>query len=64
MGLSYCITPAWSLTGGYRVVAVSGAALPTDQIPTRFDDLAAVDNINSNHSLILHGSFAGLAYNW
>ena len=64
VGLSYDLTPLWRLVGGYRAVAITGVGLPLGQIPTRFDDLAAVDRIDSGDSLLLHGAEAGLECNW
>jgi hypothetical protein len=63
-GLSYDLNACWRVSGGYRAVVLSGVALPTGQIPTRFDDLAAVDDINSSDCLVLHGAYAGLEFNW
>ena len=54
----------WRLTGGYRALILSDVALPYGQIPYRFSDLQEVGNINSNDTLLLHGIFAGLEYNW
>lgn len=64
VGMDIDLTRCWQLNIGYRAVGLSGVALATGQIPLRFDDLAAVDRIDSNDSLILHGAFAGLEYNW
>ena len=56
--------PIWRLYGGYRAVALTGVALPTNQIPADFSDVVGVANIKSNGSMILHGLQAGveLAY--
>jgi hypothetical protein len=53
-----------SATVGYRVVGLSGVALPTDQI---YPDLRGINDvalIASNGSLILHGGYAGLEFNY
>jgi hypothetical protein len=65
LGTSYCVTRCFSITGGYRAVAVSGVALTTNQVPVDFianlDSLGAVD---SNGDLILHGAYAGVNFNY
>jgi hypothetical protein len=65
MGGSYQVTRAVSITGGYRAVALTGVALSTNQIPV--DYIAAIDSlraVDSNGSLILHGAYAGLEFNY
>jgi hypothetical protein len=64
LGVEYRITPAWSATVGYRAVAVTGVALPTDQI---YPDLRGIQDVllvDSNGSLILHGGYAGIEYQY
>lgn len=64
-GLDYQFTPCWSATIGYRVVALTGVALSTNQIPV--DYISAIDSlrtVNTNGSLIAHGAYAGLEYNY
>lgn len=60
LGLRYRIYSQWRLVGGYRAMAITGVALPSDQIPS---DLRAVNElpfIASDGSVVLHGAFAGL----
>jgi hypothetical protein len=64
VGCAYDLTGHWRLTGGYRAVSLAGVAVPTGQIPQRFDDLVAVDQINSSDDLILHGAYGGLQFAW
>lgn len=64
VGLNYRLTSCWSAGIGYRAVAVTGVALSTNQIP---GDLRGIDDltlIDSNGSLILHGGFANVTYNY
>ncbi|MFO0913934.1 MAG: BBP7 family outer membrane beta-barrel protein [Pirellulales bacterium] len=63
-GLTYRVWDNWRLTGGYRALIVSDVAIPYGQIPYRFSDLGEAANINANDSLLLHGIYAGLEYNW
>ena len=64
LGLDYQVTQCWSIASGYRAVAVTGVALPTNQVPQFFDDLSGVENINSNGSLILHGAYVRAEFNY
>jgi hypothetical protein len=52
------------LRGGYRALAVTGIALPSAQIPNNFEDVFGVAQIDSNGSMILHGAFLGVEYNY
>ena len=63
-GLAWCITPAWRLTGGYKVLAVSGYADSINQFPNTFTSLVDAAEIKNNNSLILHGIYAGIEYAW
>lgn len=62
LGGSYALTPRWSLSGGYRAVAVTGLALPTDQIYADLRGINDVESIESNSSVILHGAYFGAQY--
>jgi hypothetical protein len=63
-GLKWCILHSLTATVGYRVVGVSGVALPTDQIYHDLRGINDVELIASNGSLILHGGYAGLEFNY
>jgi opacity protein-like surface antigen len=64
LGAEYCLTDCWTLTGGYRAVAVTGVALPTNQIYPDLRGIQDVELIASNGSLILHGAYFGAEYNY
>ncbi len=64
LGFRYRFGCNWTLTGGYRIMGVSGIALAPNQIPRDFSDIASASQINSNGNLILHGGYAGLEYNY
>lgn len=64
LALHYQISSGWSLRGGYRALAVTGIALPSAQIPNNFEDVFGVAQIDSNGSMILHGAFLGVEYNY
>ncbi|MBM3998580.1 MAG: hypothetical protein FJ297_03385 [Planctomycetes bacterium] len=65
LGGNYRMSRCWSVNAGYRAVALTGLALSTNQIPVDYianlDSLRAVD---SNGSMILHGFYGGIQYNW
>ena len=64
LGLTYQFWGRWRAMLGYRVVAVSGVAMATEQIPFNFAGIEDVEDIDSNGSLILHGGYAGLEFTW
>ncbi len=64
-GIDYQLSPGWSATIGYRALGISGVALSTNQIPVDF--ISAIDSLRSvdtNGSLIAHGAFGGLEFNY
>jgi len=64
LGLRYCFNRCWTGTLGYRALAVTGVAMPADQIYPDLRGINDVHNIDSSRGLILHGGYAGLEYNW
>ena len=60
LGLTYSIRRNWQLYGGYRVIGISGVALPVNQIPMYFADTVGVGLVDSNGSMILHGAQLGI----
>lgn len=63
-GLRYRFKRCWTGTVGYRALAVTGVALPSDQIYSDLRGINDVENIDSSRGLILHGGYAGIEYNW
>lgn len=63
-GLAYCVNSSWRVTGGYKVLAVSGYADSLNQIPYTFTSLSTNGLIQDNNSLILHGIYVGAEYAW
>ncbi|WP_161603416.1 BBP7 family outer membrane beta-barrel protein [Blastopirellula marina] len=64
LGAGYQLTKRFSINGGYRVVAASGIALATEQIPQNFEDLGIVASTPSNGDLLLHGGYLGGQFIW
>jgi hypothetical protein len=64
-GIDYQFSRCWSGTIGYRAFGLTGVALSTNQIPGDF--ISAIDSLRSvdtNGSLIAHGAFGGLEFNY
>lgn len=60
LGGAYQFTPRWRLSADYRVIGVTGVALPTGQI---YHDLRGINDVallDTSGNLILHGGFLGL----
>jgi hypothetical protein len=64
LGLSYNFTKCWSAQIGYRVVAATGIALADHQIPSFLVDIPELGYIKNNGTLVLHGAFVGVSYNF
>lgn len=62
VGASFWLTRNLSATFGYRALAVTGVALPSDQIVTHPDALGDMRSVGSAGSMILHGGYAGLEF--
>lgn len=61
-GISCPITQYWRVRGDYRIIGISGVALPTNQI---YQDLRGIQDVAllaRNGSLFLHGVFLGLEH--
>lgn len=63
-GVAYNINCNWRLSGGYKVLAISGYADSVNQIPYDWSSIRSVAVIQDNNSLILHGIYAGVEYAW
>jgi hypothetical protein len=64
LGLRYQMWRRWSVAAGYRAVGVTGVALSTNQIPHDFADIDGAADIDANGSMILHGGYARIEYNY
>ncbi len=64
VGADWQFTRNWSARLGYRVVAVTGMGLADDQFPQYIVDKPEIANIQHCSSLVLHGAFIGLTYNF
>lgn len=64
LGVNWQLTQRWSARIGYRVLAVTGMGLADHQIPHYIVDTPEIADIDTNGTLILHGGFAGVTYNY
>jgi hypothetical protein len=64
LGLAWDFSRHWSANVGYRAVGISGLALTDDQIPAFLAAQNDWTDIDSNGSMILHGGFAGLQFQY
>jgi hypothetical protein len=64
IGCEWYFAPRWSLTAGYRVVAITGMALADHQITHYLVDLPEVSHTKTNGDLILHGAYLGVTYSF
>jgi hypothetical protein len=64
LGVDWQFTQNWSARVGYRVMAVTGTALADDQFPQYMCDTPDMENPQHTSSLLLHGAFLGVTYNF
>ncbi len=57
LGVNYRVGCKWRIGADYRVIGLSGVALPTNQIYPDLRGINDVQDLDSNGSLILHGAF-------
>lgn len=60
LGLSYQLTRAWYVYGGYRLVSIAGIGLADEQVPFFLNDYPEIRRVDSNGSLLLHGAMFGV----
>mgnify|MGYP000925125921 CR=1 FL=1 len=63
-GVDWQLTRNWSARAGYRVVAITGMGLADDQFPQYMVDTPDIADIQHTSSLVLHGAFFGVTYNF
>ncbi len=64
IGADWQFSRNWSARVGYRVVAVTGMGLADEQFPQYMVDTPEIANIQHYSSLVLHGAFVGVTYNF
>ena len=63
-GLTWQATAHWRIVGDYRVMAVSGLALPTEQIYHDLRGLQDVELLSTDSFVVLHGAFVGAEWSY
>jgi len=63
-GVAYRIAPRWRLRADYRLIGVTGVALPTNQIYQDLRGIQDVQFLSTNGDLILHGGFLGAEWGY
>jgi hypothetical protein len=64
LGADWRFAQNWSARLGYRVVAITGIGTADDQFPQYIVDKPEIANIQNCSSLVLHGAFLGVTYNF
>lgn len=64
LGLGYRFNNAWTVRGGYRLMGLTGIATATDHLNSEFSSVAASSYVNADDSILLHGGYVGLEFNW
>lgn len=64
VGMDWRFHPQWSAFLGYRLLVATGIGLSDHQFTHYVVDIPELAHIDDNGTLILHGAFAGLKYNF
>lgn len=63
-GIAYRVSRNWRLRADYRVLGITGVALPTNQIYQDLRGIQDVQFLSSNGDLVLHGGFFGAEWGY
>lgn len=64
LGFTYHCSERLRLTTGYRIVAVTGLSLPSNQWQQNLATLAESPKVHTDGSMMLHGAYLGLEYDF
>lgn len=64
LGVGVRLTDCWSLTGGYRLIGATNVATSVSGITADPADLEDGVVASANDSLLIHGGYVGVQYNW
>jgi hypothetical protein len=64
VGVDWQFHPQWKAFVGYRMITMTGVGLADHQIPMYLVDIPEERTVHNNGSLLLHGGFAGLEFNF
>ena len=63
-GLGYRVCNAWTVRGGYRILGATGVATSVGSISQDFASPEPNSAVYAGDSIVLHGGYVGLEYNW
>ncbi len=64
LGLGYRLNNAWTVRGGYRMLGAAGVATSTGSLDQDYSSVATTGGVYANDSLLLHGAYVGMNFNW
>jgi hypothetical protein len=64
LGVYWHVTQHWSANVGYRLMAMSAMGLADSQIIHYVNDVPEYQHVKYNGDLLLHGGYAGVAFNY
>jgi len=64
LGVDWRFSRNWSARAGYRLLAMTGVAQADDQFVQYIVDIPEIAHIDNHASMLLHGGFVGLTYNF
>ena len=64
LGLGYRLNNAWTVRGGYRMLAACGVATAPGSIVNDFSSLSESQLVHADDCVLLHGGYVGLEFNW
>lgn len=64
LGFTYQWTDRFQVTSGYRIVGITGLSLTSNQLSQGLAALASNPSVHTSGSMLLHGAYVGLAYDF
>ena len=64
LGFTYQWTDRFRVTSGYRIVGITGLSLPSNQLSQDLAELASNPGVHASGSMLLHGAYVGLTYDF
>ncbi len=64
LGFTYHVNERLRLTSGYRIVSVTGLSLPVNQLSQSLAEQTGSPSLHSDGSILLHGAYVGLKYDF
>ena len=64
LGFTYQWTDRFRWTSGYRIVGITGLSLPSNQLSQDLAELASNPSVHTSGSMLLHGAYVGLTYDF